>query len=486
MSIVDEHCSVKGTVLKYNDKTYSCVLNQTDITTNKNKFYIMQIIKVNDTYYHFTRYGRTGEVGVTSMKPYTNEITAVSMFEKQFKTKTGNPFIIEKFVKKTGKYFMSQVSYEDEIEKVKDIIPKDKLAVKSVLDERVQSLLALLSNVDIMQQNLLTLNYDFTKCPIGRVTNDQLDFAGQIIDKIQQIVMISVLTDENKQNLVSLSSEFYTYLPMSFGRRKPPIINDQEMINNYKDTIVELKNMVVAVQVAANNNLGDIHPLDSIYANIKTKIAPLDKDSEMYSIINDYVKNTHGPTHHYKLELLDVFEIEQEGKKELFEKYSKGIGNDTLLFHGSATCNWCSILLNGLLIYPQTVNKAVVITGKMFGESIYMSSCSTKSFSYCRTEISNNIGCLALVQASLGKIGRRTNADYYITPESLKKEKCDSIQGIGRYTPISSTKIKNINIPNGKLIERKVTPITLMYDEHMVYNADQLLIKYLILVKNIK
>jgi len=486
MSIVDEHCPVKGTVLKHDNKTYSCVLNQTDIRMNSNKFYIMQIIKVGDTYHHFIRYGRTGEVGTVTTKPYTCDSTAIGAFEKQFKLKTGNPFYVDTFVKKPGKYFMSQVSYEDEIEKVKDTIPKDKLAVKSMLDERVQNLLSLLSNVEIMQQNLLTLQIDLKRCPLGKLDSKQLDFAGQIIDKIQQIVIVPVLTDENKRDLVSLSSEFYTYLPMSFGRKKPPVINDQEMINNYKDTIVELKNMVVAVQVADNkNNVGDVHPLDNIYANIKTKITPLDKDSEMYAVIQEYVKNTHGPTHHYKLELLDVFEVEQEGKKDRFEKYTKGIDNHTLLFHGSHVSNIISIVKNDLLLNPHAINKGVVITGRMFGMGLYFATACTKSFSYCRTESSNNIACMILAQVPLGKIAKRVNADYYVTPESLKKEKCDSIQGVGKFTPSSHKVINDIKIPCGKLIESN-KPNTLLYDEHIIYNSNQQLIKYLILVKNVK
>ncbi len=485
MSIIDKHCDVKGVILQSNNKTYSCVLNQTDIVENKNKFYIMQIIKVLDTYHHFTRYGRIDEAGTCVNKVYNNENTAINFFEKQFKTKTGNAFSSGNFVKKTGKYFMSQVSYKDEIEKIKDTLPQNKLAVKSLLDDRVQSLLSLLSNVDIMQQNLLTLNLDAKKMPVGKLNSEQLSLAGQILDKIQLIVSIPVLTADNKQNLIGLSNDFYTYLPMSFGRKKPPAIATQELINTYKDTIVELKNMVVAVQIAENNSAGSVHPLDNIYNNIKTKITPLDKDSEMYSVINDYVKNTHGPTHSYKLELMDVFEIEQEGKVSKFESYTKGIGNHTLLYHGSSVSNWCSILLNDLLINPQTVNKNVVISGKMFGESIYTASACTKSFSYCRTESSNNIGCLGLAIVALGTVGRRVNADYYITPASLKKEKCDSIQGVGRYTAKSHIVVNNIKIPTGPLIEQK-TNCSLLYDEHMVYNSDQLLLKYLILVKNIK
>ncbi len=487
MSIIDKHCDVKGVILQSNNKTYSCVLNQTDIVENKNKFYIMQIIKVSDTYHHFTRYGRIDEAGTCVNKVYNNENTAINFFEKQFKTKTGNAFSSGNFVKKTGKYFMSQVSYKDEIEKIKDTLPQNKLAVKSLLDDRVQSLLSLLSNVDIMQQNLLTLNFDSSRCPLGKLTNEQLTAAGQIIDKIQQIVMGPVLTTDNKQNLIGLSNDFYTYLPMSFKRKKPPVISTQELINTYKDTIDELKNMVVAVQIAENNNVGVIHQLDNIYNNIKTKITPLDKDSEMYSVINDYVKNTHGPTHSYKLELMDVFEIEQQDKVAKFEKYTKSIGNsnNTLLFHGSATCNWLSILSRDLLIHPQTVVKDVIITGKMYGNGLYTSSVSTKSFSYCRSESSNNIACMALANVCLGTVAKRAYADYNVTPESLKRERCDSIQGVGKFTPSSIKTIGNIKIPCGKLVESK-QPNSLLYDEHIIYNSDQQLIKYLILVKNIK
>jgi poly [ADP-ribose] polymerase len=205
----------------------------------------------------------------------------------------------------------------------------------------------------------------------------------------------------------------------------------------------------------------------------------------MYGEIEKFVMNTQGSTHYYKLELLEVFEVKQEGKKEMFDKYNEKIGNRTLLVHGSSVCNWTSILLNDLLINPQSVNKNVVISGKMFSNGIYFADSISKSFGYCRTEISNNIACLALTEVALGKIGKRVNADYYITPESLKKEKCDSIQGIGKFTPSSISKVNDCSIPNGKLVESKQAN-SLMYNEYIVYNSKQQLIKYLILVKNNK
>jgi poly [ADP-ribose] polymerase len=481
--IVDEQCNVKGTVLQEGDKVYSCTLNQTDISTNSNKFYIMQLIKVSDTSFnHFIRYGRTGETGTSSNKQFTDKNEAIFAFEKQFKTKTGNNFDPSKpFVKKPNKYFMSKVSYDDELEKVKDqIVPI--VPLKTNLHEKVQSLLSLLTNVQIMQQSLLSLNIDTKKMPLGKITHDQMNIANGILDKIQAIVSSVTITPEQNKQLVSMSSEYYTYLPMSFGRKKPPVINTQEMLASYKDIITELTNMVVTIKVA-DNNQQNVNPLDNIYANINTKITPLEKTNPMYAEIEKYVQNTQGPTHgQYKLELMEVFEIEQNNKQNTF---TKDIDNSHLLFHGSGITNWISILKNDLLINPQQLNNNIVITGKMFSNGIYFANCVTKSFSYCRTETSNNIGCLAIAQVPLGKIGKRMNADYYITPTSLKKEKCDSIQGVGKYTPSSSTTIDDIKIPNGPLINSKQNG-SLLYDEFIVYNQNQQFIKYLILVKNIK
>lgn len=62
--IIDEHCSYRDGEV-YNN--YSCTLNQTDIKTNKNKFYIMQVIKCKDgKFVLFIRYGRVGEKGKIS------------------------------------------------------------------------------------------------------------------------------------------------------------------------------------------------------------------------------------------------------------------------------------------------------------------------------------------------------------------------------------------------------------------------------------
>ena len=473
--IVDEYCSIKGSVLNANSVTYSCTLNQTDIASNSNKFYIMQVIQSGSQLHLYTRYGRTGEVGTSATKPFVNERDVTFAFTKQFKAKTGNTFG-QPFTKKDGKYFMSDISYDDEIKNVaKSTIPPSKL------DIRTQWLLEMLSDVNMMKQSLVTLDIDTKKLPLGKIKKEQLDNANDVLTKIQ-----SVIDDVNgdKTILTKLSSDYYTYLPMAFGRKKPPVIDSNELINKYKDIVTELQNIVVTVKIT-NDVKHDTNPLDHLFANIKTTIEPLDKMCEMYKEIEKYVINGHGSTHNYKLKLLDVFAVEQSGKRDIFDNQYHNVGNRHLLFHGSGMTNWISILKNDLMLNPQAINKNIMITGKMFGNGIYFADCITKSFGYCRTETSGGIACLALAEIPLGKVSKKSDADYYVTHSSLKSQGFDSVQGCGQYTPSGSAMIDGVAIPNGPLLNNNKYR-SLYYNEYIVYKSEQQFIRYLVLVQNTK
>ena len=432
----------------------------------------------------FKSYGRVGESGRPSTESFSSESSGRGAFEKQFKAKTGNVWGTTSFVKKSGKYFMSEVSYEEELKKIPDMAPIK--IPDSKLDDRVQKLITLLSDVNMINKSLVSLDIDTKKMPLGKIKQTQLDKAGDILMQIQPLIndMANKKGDliEIQHKLTNLSSEYYTFLPMAFGRKKPPIINTVEMVGKYRDVLDELKNMVVNIQITENVKNGE-NQIDSIYNGINTTITPLDKKSKMWIEIEKYVANTHGATHNIQLEIIDIFEVEQMGKKIKFEEYCKNISNRTLLFHGSGMSNFISILKNDLLLNPQAIKKDVVITGKMFSDGIYWANAVSKSWGYCRTEVTNGVGCLALAEIALGNISKKINADYTITEKSLQKSGHHSVQGIGKYTPDAETIVDNIKIPNGQLKDIN-TKTSLIYDEFVIYNSTQQLIKYLIIVKN--
>lgn len=470
--IIDEHCNIKGTIVEYNGKIYSCVLNQTDIVSNKNKFYIMQLIKNNSTYVHFIRYGRISETGKITYKSYSSEATGRLNFEKQFRLKTGNSFFAENFVKKDGKYFISNVSYETEFKN----IPTNPITIpNSKLPEQTQKLITMLSDINMLSNTLVSLDIDTKKLPLGKINKSQIDMANKVLDNINNLINSNTmdLTDQ----LIKLSSEYYTLIPYSCGRKKPPVINDISTVGKYREILTELENIVITVQIKENIK-PDENPIDSIYNDINTKIVPLDRADKMWSEIEQYISNTHGPTHSAKLQVMDIFEIEQNNKKP------SDINNKTLLFHGTSQNCVLSIFKRDFYLDPSKLNDVnVQVTGKMFGYGVYFADCCTKSFNYTRAHDTNNIGCFIMAEVALGKQLELTDANYSLNQNILEASNYNSTKGVGKWEPSSTTIINDIKVPNGQLYIKN-NKTSLLYNEYIVYNIDQILIKYLVVVKN--
>lgn len=63
-----------------------------------------------------------------------------------------------------------------------------------------------------------------------------------------------------------------------------------------------------------------------------------------YSIIEQFVKNTHAETHSsYTLDIKDVFKVSRTGEDKRFKPFKK-LHNRKLLWHGSRTTNFAAIL----------------------------------------------------------------------------------------------------------------------------------------------
>jgi len=489
--IIDEYCTVKGEFVEENDIVYDCALNQTEIELNYNKFYIMQLIHSGSTFAHFIRYGRIGEKGRPSIDNYSDKYSAINAFEKQFKTKTGNNWSSVKngtFVKKNGKYFMSEISYDKEL---KDIDTNASSTVPdSVLDKKVQALIKMLSDVNMMTNALIELDIDTKKLPLGKIKQTQLDNAGKILDELTTIIQEIDVAKTNKQNidelsqrLVAVSSKYYTFVPYSCGRARPPVIVTNEMISKYRDVLDELGNIAITVQLTNNVKSGE-NPVDSLYKDINTKITPLDSTSEMWTEIINYVNNTHGESHGSKLQVLDIYEVEQLDKTKIYQDATKKINNKTLLFHGTPQNCVLSIFKRDFYLDPSKLKDVnVQIAGKMFGYGVYFADSCTKSFNYTRAQSTNNVGCLIMAEVALGKQSEEYHANYSINKDYLDKKKCHSTKGIGKWQPSTSIEIDGIKIPNGKLHDIK-KQTDLRYNEHIVYDVNQVNIKYLVMVKN--
>lgn len=63
-----------------------------------------------------------------------------------------------------------------------------------------------------------------------------------------------------------------------------------------------------------------------------------------YSIIDQYIKNTHAETHSsYSLDVKNVFKVIRSGEDKRFKPFKK-LHNRKLLWHGSRITNFAAIL----------------------------------------------------------------------------------------------------------------------------------------------
>lgn len=545
---------------------FSCMLNQTDIGDNKNKFYVIELLKKKNKklYTVYTRYGRIGEFGKVLIKDSDIELGhAIKEFTSIFRSKTGNAWKDrENFVLKPKKYFMTQLeddSPEEETDEEEEKEEKDKKDVKKtkksivkksgkntgkksnetdddddddvsdtkstksdemttviniktntnaallkdhpqlndsgketakklevasaecMLDKRIQTFIALISNIEMMTETMKDFNIDLKRMPLGKISKKQIKEGFETLKKIAK----KISDNSVKENFTQLSSIFYTYVPVSVGRTStPPIINNEKTVEKYVDMLQVLSDLEIAGSILDKKNLsefGKMHRYDRIYKQLKIDLTPImvDSKSKEYKMITTYVNNTVAPTHnYYTLEVLDAIKVNREEENARFNDY----GNNVLLFHGSRVANYMGILSQGLRI-----NNNAPKTGSMFGPGSYFSNCATKSANYCYASPSNNEAIMLLCMVSLGKTYNKLGSEYITY---LPNEKNHSTWGQGKSTtnPKEAIKIKEdgtkrvILVPYGKLIDSDVKG-SLLYDEFIVYKENQVKIKYAIRLK---
>lgn len=163
--------------------TWGCILGHTDIKTNSNKFYEL-ILEQSPTpppiYTVICRYGRIGSNGRTIKKNFASSVLAAKWyFEKQFKTKTGNEWASRhSFQKKSNKYWIQQLYGT-----------KKK---KDDTDPRVKQIL-----LDILER-------------LDEMSDEEID---------------------------ELTKEYYSLVPKNTGRKKPPRLDDREIVQAYLDSL---------------------------------------------------------------------------------------------------------------------------------------------------------------------------------------------------------------------------------------------------------
>jgi len=478
--VVDVNSGLATThhVYEAGSDVYMCMLNQTNIGANNNKFYVLQLLEGDSKpdYRVFTRWGRVGVVGQNKLEPFSNLASAMAAFKAKYREKTrGNWDDRANFVKVPGKYHLMDMDYGEEEEETKSGGSSTALTVTPcTLPPALRDLISMISDKAAMASTMAELEIDVKKMPLGKISKTQIKQGYEILKKID----VELGGKASRHALEDLSSQFYTIIPTECGFAVPPVINTKPMLEKKIKVLECMADLEIASKLLSQSGSGN--PLEAAYHSLKCTLEPMSHDSTRYKDICEYVRKTHGPTHtSYKLSVIDIFEVKREGESERFKKWA-GDSNRMLLWHGSRTTNFMGILSQGLRIAPPEAP----CTGYMFGKGVYFADMVTKSSNYCQvTSFSGkNEGLMLLSEVALGKMFPCNGAMYMEKPQAGH----DSTLGQGKTIPDPSDQLlieRGVRVPWGKPVSSGNDKTTLLYNEFIVYDVSQLEMKYLLRVK---
>ncbi|XP_062356691.1 protein mono-ADP-ribosyltransferase PARP3 [Cinclus cinclus] len=478
---IDGHCPLSTALDARVYEDYDCTLNQTNISANNNKFYIIQLLEHNGAYSIWTRWGRVGEVGQFKLMPCASLEAAKKEFEKKFREKTKNSWATrENFIAQPGKYTLIEVQpgagQEVEVALRVDAVDGGKVCKQQVLpctlDKATQELVSLIFSSDMFQFAMQTMNIDVKKMPLGKLSKQQIARGFEALEELE-----AALKEQPAQEsrLEELSSRFYTTVPHNFGRTRPPTINSPDLLRAKKDMLLVLADIELAQSLQAQKMKEEkeekevAHQLDQDYALLCCQLSLLDPASREYQLIKTYVTQTG-----HKVRILNIWQVARDGEDERFKAHDL-LEHRRLLWHGTNVAVVAAILKSGLRIMPHS--------GGRVGKGIYFASENSKSACYVRCT-SKNVGIMFLTEVALGKSYRITCDDPTLCQPPAGY---DSVLACGQTEP-DPAQDEEVLLDGKKVLvcQGKPIPMSAYKDssfsqsEYLIYQESQCRIRYLV------
>ncbi|KAJ7977582.1 Poly [ADP-ribose] polymerase [Quillaja saponaria] len=476
-----DHIKTEYHVLQLDDEIYDAMLNQTNVGNNNNKFYVIQALESDDgrKLMVYNRWGRVGIKGQDKLHgPYTSLDRAIEEFEQNFFAKTKNHWSNRKnFVCYPRSYTWLEMDYSGK-EKEAAVTEKPDYTLEfqpreTQLEPRVAKFISLICNVSMMKQQMMEIGYNADKLPLGKLSISTILKGYDVLTRIADIIDCS-----NRKILEQLSGEFYSVIPHDFGFKKMRefVIDTPQKLKCKLEMVEALSEIEVATKLLEDDIEMKGDPLFAHYRRLHCELTPLDVDSEEFFMIEKYMQNTHAKTHsNYTVAIAQILRVSRDGEDERFRKFCS-TKNRLLLWHGSRLTNWTGILSQGLRIAPPEAP----VTGYMFGKGVYFADMFSKSANYCYTTRTAADGVLLLCEVALGEMAELLNAKY--DADKLPEGKL-STKGVGGTAPdLSEAQAleDGVVVPLGKPKEYSGPKGSLLYNEYIVYNVDQIRMRYIV------
>ena len=215
----------KAHVYKIGNALYSVVLGAVSIQDDVNSYYKLQVLEHDKKpkYYVFRSWGRVGTtIGGNKVENFYEKADAVREFERLYEEKTGNRWSKRhEFKKVAGRFY----------------------PLESKLAKPIQELVSTIFDIESMKKALVEFEIDLTKMPLGKLSKKQIETAYTILTEAQDMIKNEDGTDTK---FLDASNRFFTLIPHDFGMKKPPILNNPDIVKNKIEMLDNLSEIEVA------------------------------------------------------------------------------------------------------------------------------------------------------------------------------------------------------------------------------------------------
>ena len=421
------------------------VLQVTDIKTNRNKYYAIELHTASEkgkSYFRvYTHYGRTDDLendansGQKECRYLDSLAEAQGSYQSIFNQKTSArkgykelSLAASNIGSQQARGTSSGEVDDKTLEKLAEKKGKKKAAPKkSTLSSAVQAIVRYIYD-EATNALTNTVNAQITAngitTPLGVLTIGQIekgeDFLAEMYDIFQKKRV------KNKQDrLQQLSSDFYTVVPHRIGRTRAAVaeavIDSLSDFEQKQETLQLMKDML-QVNGEDGSLLFDAKA-DDEYNALGCKITALEESSGEFKEMKSYVEKSQLKTK--SILVKNVFKLAR-GKED--KDFASRIGNDRHLFHGSRIQNWVGILSRGILMPKIVISMGVNRTDAgWLGNGMYFGDAACTS-SFYTTPGRKKTRIMAIANVALGKQKKYYKITYGINEAPKGFDSCHGVR----------------------------------------------------------
>uniref|UniRef100_A0A6V7Q1C4 Poly [ADP-ribose] polymerase n=1 Tax=Ananas comosus var. bracteatus TaxID=296719 RepID=A0A6V7Q1C4_ANACO len=440
-----------GQIFEKDGIIYNCAFSLCDQANGVNEYCVMQLIMVPENHLHL--YYKKGRVGndpraEERVEDFEDRVgDAIKEFVRLFEELTGNEFEPwereKKFEKKPIKFY-----------------PMD---MDDGVDVRYGGLAP-------RQYALMEMGYDAPDLPVGMLTDLHLKRCEEVLLKFRDDLK-SAPENSSERNIKRLddSNRWFTLM---HSTQPFTIKNYQELADHVAAGLETTRDINVASRLIGDMTGSTIDdPLSDRYEKLSCMITPVDKDSDDYKMIVNYLEKTYEPVAvadvSYGASVENIYAIESSACP--YDEIKK-LPNKVLLWCGTRSSKLLRHLHKGF----QPAICAIPVPGYMFGKAIVCSDAAAEAARYGFTAIDRPEGFLVLAVVSLGEQVTEISG----IPEDTKslEEKKIGVKALGKKKPDESehfTWKDDVKVPCGRLVPSENKDSPLEYNEYAVYDPKQ-------------